>query len=98
MSTAHILREAPSGEAAGSGAMAAPRMGRWLGLAAAPTFAIMATWTAVFGAQPDMLCMPMRGSPALGGMTLMYLLMSLFHSSPWLKLIAGRGDGARRHG
>ena len=27
----------------------------------------------------------------------MYLLMSAFHSSPWLKLIASRRNGARRH-
>jgi len=26
----------------------------------------------------------------LGGMVPMYLLMSAFHSAPWLKLIAGR--------
>jgi hypothetical protein len=26
----------------------------------------------------------------------MYLLMSVFHSAPWLKLILGRRSGARR--
>lgn len=52
----------------------------------------MALWTTLFSAQPDMLCMAVRGSADLSGMTLMYLLMSVFHSSPWLKLIASRGN------
>jgi hypothetical protein len=90
MSAAQIMREAPMGGSAGSGGTAAPALGRWLGLAAAPTFAIMALWTALSMGSPDMACMAMRGSPALSGMTLMYLLMGVFHSSPWLRLIAGR--------
>ena len=32
-------------------------------------------------------------SPADCGMTAMYLLMSLFHLSPWLKLASGRPSG-----
>jgi hypothetical protein len=31
----------------------------------------------------------MPGFP-LGGMAPMYLLMSVFHATPWLRLIAGR--------
>src|SRR5262249_18357862 len=85
------------GEICVGGGHAAPGVARWLGLAAAPTFAIMALWTALFGGQPDMLCMAMQGSSPMSGMTLMYLLMSAFHSSPWLKLIASRRNGARRH-
>src|SRR5262245_3301756 len=81
---------------AGSG-HAAPGVARWLGLAAAPTFAIMALWTAFFSGQPDMLCMAMQGLSPTDEMTVMYLLMSAFHSSPWLKLIASRRNGARRH-
>ena len=66
----------------------------WLCLAAAPTFAVMALLTAVFsGGAPDMLCSAQGASP-LGGMTAMYLLMSAFHSAPWLKLILSR-SGAR---
>ncbi len=59
----------------------------WLGLAAAPTFAVMGLATAVTGA-PDMLCA--GHASGLSGMVPMYLLMSLFHLAPWLKLIAGR--------
>jgi hypothetical protein len=60
-----------------------------LGLAAAPTFAVMALWTAFFGGQPDMLCVAMQGSSPINGMTAMYLLMSLFHLPPWFRLIGG---------
>lgn len=63
----------------------------WLALAAAPTFAIMALITGMSGgSQPDMLCSAMHGGSVLGGMAPMYLLMSLFHAAPWLKLIASR--------
>jgi hypothetical protein len=65
----------------------------WLCLAAAPTFAIMALLTGVHGAGPtDMLC---SASP-LSGMVPMYLLMSAFHLTPWLKLISRRQSDARR--
>ena len=58
-------------------------------LAAAPTFAIMALLTAVVGSGPlDSLCSAASASP-VGGMVPMYLLMSAFHSTPWLKLISG---------
>ena len=59
----------------------------WLGLAAAPTFAIMALLTGVLGGSPDMLCAAMQDASPLGGMVPMYLLMSAFHLAPWLKLI-----------
>jgi hypothetical protein len=74
-----------NGEAAVLGAA------RWLSLAAAPTFAIMALLAALpGGGAPDMLCSAMAHGSPLGGMAPMYLLMSAFHSAPWLKLIAGR--------
>ena len=66
---------------------AALRMADGLALAASPTFAIMALLTGVLGAgQPEMLCSAAHGSP-LNGMVAMYLLMSAFHTAPWLKLI-----------
>lgn len=57
-----------------------------LAFAASPTFALMA-WVGASDAAPMALCsssvLPMEG------MTAMYLLMSLFHLSPWLKLASG---------
>ena len=73
-------------------------MADWLCLAATPTFAIMALMTGVLGGDaPDMLCSAAHGASPLSGMVPMYLLMSAFHSAPWLKLIAsGRLMGWRR--
>lgn len=73
------------------GGDAAPGLAHWLGFVAAPTFALMALWMVFFTSQPDMLCMEMQGSSPMSGMTMMYLLMSVFHSSPWLKLISNIG-------
>jgi len=61
---------------------------RWLSLAAAPTFAVMALLTATTGGGAlEEFCSRAAGSP-FGGMIPMYLLMSAFHSAPWLRLIA----------
>jgi hypothetical protein len=69
----------------------------WLYLAAAPTFAIMALLTGVLGgAPPDMSCAAAQHASPLTGMVPMYLLMSAFHSAPWLKLISRRRSGACR--
>lgn len=65
----------------------------WLGLAAAPTFAGMA-WFAAGDAM--MLCSPGPGMLPMGGMAWMYLLMSVFHLSPWLRLASRRGAIAHR--
>ncbi len=59
---------------------------RWLALAAAPTFALMAVWTARQGGEAQALCAAMRQAPPLGEMTFMYALMSAFHCAPWLLL------------
>ena len=69
----------------------------WLGLAAAPTFAIMALLTGVLGGgAPDVLCSAAHDASPLSGMVPMYLLMSVFHSAPWLKLICAlRGVGGK---
>jgi len=74
----------------GSGHTAAPGAVRWLSLAAAPTFAAMALWTAVCGGQQDLLCMSSHGPWPLNGMMAMYVLMSIFHGPPWLILIINR--------
>jgi hypothetical protein len=62
----------------------------WLGLAATPTFAVMALLTSVHGADADMICVTGHGGSPLSGMVPMYLLMSAFHSAPWLKRISRR--------
>jgi hypothetical protein len=70
---------------AGSG-QAAPGATGLIALSATPVFALMALWTAWSSGPPDMLCM--AHAPPLTGMTAMYLLMSVFHAAPWLRLIA----------
>jgi hypothetical protein len=63
----------------------------WLCLAAAPTFAIMALLTGVLGGgQMAMMCSTAADASPLSGMAAMYLLMSAFHLTPWLKLISRR--------
>ncbi len=82
-----------------SGNVAAPGAADWLSLAAAPTFAIMALLTGVFdGGMPDMLCSAAHDASPLNGMVPMYLLMSAFHSAPWLKLISSRQRGEADRG
>ncbi|MCA0246286.1 MAG: hypothetical protein LCH93_06665 [Proteobacteria bacterium] len=72
---------------------------RGLGLAAAPTFAAMALLTAASGGGPmDALCSSQggQGGPGafpFGGMVPMYVLMSVFHATPWLKLLRRRTTG-----
>src|SRR5262245_19259345 len=97
MSRRNDMREAyPTGCAgsairAESGHAAALRAADWLYLAAAPTFAIMALLTGVLGGgQPDILCVAADHASPLSGMSAMYLLMSAFHSPPWLRLIFSR--------
>jgi hypothetical protein len=69
----------------------------WLGLAAAPTFAVMALLTGVQSSgQPDIFCSAMHDASPLGGMVPMYVLMAAFHLAPWLKLVSIRRSGAGR--
>ena len=67
----------------GNGTM--PRRGGaagWLDLAAAPVFLIMAVLTMATGwGEADV-----HGTTELDGMAIMYGLMSVFHSAPWLGL------------
>lgn len=68
---------------------------RLLSLAAAPTFAIMALLTGIQdGGMPGMLCSAAHDALPLTGMVPMYLLMSAFHSAPWLRLVTSRRGGA----
>jgi len=69
----------------------AVRVADALALAASPTFAMMALVMAVTsGSSAATSGMGAHVSP-LGGMVTMYLLMSAFHASAWLKLLrAGR--------
>jgi hypothetical protein len=64
---------------------------RWVSLAASPTFASMALVTGVLGGgHSDLLCLTAHDASPLNGMALMYGLMSVFHSVPWLRLILSR--------
>ena len=97
------MSEAYTGGCAGgairsdSGNAAALGAADWLCLAAAPTFAIMALLTGVLGGgQMAMLCSAAQDASPLSGMVPMYLLMSAFHSAPWLKLVSSRRSSVRR--
>jgi hypothetical protein len=95
--TAVAARGEPAAASAGSGRAVARGAADWLCLAAAPTFAIMALLTgALGGGPPDMLCAAANDAPLLGGMVPMYVLMSAFHLTPWLRLASSRRSGARR--
>ena len=64
-----------------------------LRLAAAPIFAIMALFTEIHGgSMPDMQCPATHDASLLTGMFPMYVIMSIFHFPPWLKLISVGGD------
>jgi hypothetical protein len=68
----------------------ARRASHGLRLAATPVFAAMALATMIEpGAPMAMLCSASHGF-ALGGMTVMYGLMSAFHAGPWLRMLAAR--------
>jgi hypothetical protein len=71
------------------------RLAAWLSLASAPSFAVMALLTAALdGGRMARACGVEPAS--LEGMVPMYLLMSGFHSAPWLKLIGARWGRAER--
>jgi hypothetical protein len=61
----------------------------WLALAPAPTFALM-SWISGHDSPPITFCSSGSSGLPIGGMPAMYLLMSMFHLPPWLKLACGR--------
>ena len=75
-------------EAAGSLRQARGVAG-WLALAASPSFAGMACLTAGDGHPMD-FCSSEPSILPIDGMTMMYLLMGLFHLPPWLKIASSR--------
>ncbi len=60
-----------------------------LGLAASPIFVLMA-WISANDMSQTVTCSSASSVLPMGGMAWMYLLMSLFHVSPWLKIASGR--------
>lgn len=66
--------------------LAADVAGR-LGFAAAPAFAMMA-WISEAGSPGMTICSAASTFLPVNDMALMYLLMSLFHLSPWMKLLS----------
>ncbi len=80
------------GENAGSeGERQAARRGaaEWLSFAASPTFAAMALLSSIGGDPASVMCSAAAFLP-VNGMALMYLLMSAFHVTPWLRALGGR--------
>lgn len=65
------------------------RIAAWLVILAAPTFAAMAILTSSPSSNGMGVICGVEPFP-LAGMAPMYLLMSVFHSAPWLKLISNR--------
>jgi len=63
---------------------------RWvthgLALAASPTFAIMAVLTGLPGDGHAAMHGAVGHTSPLSGMVTMYVLMSVFHAAPWLRL------------
>jgi hypothetical protein len=84
----------PTSQAANQGSAGAWPVRGVAGLlhfAASPTFALMA-WIAASDVSPMALCSSASSILPINGMTAMYLLMSLFHLSPWLRLASGHAQ------
>lgn len=65
----------------------------WLGFAASPTFALMA-WVSATDIQAT-ICASGPDSLPIGGMPFMYLLMSVFYLSAWLRFISALSRSAQ---
>jgi hypothetical protein len=75
-------------------AKAALLLAKWLRLAAAPTFTIMALLTAVPDSGLSNALCSVAGGLRPSGMAPMYVLMAAFHLGPWLKLVSRPGNVA----
>lgn len=71
-------RTQPAGNAA--------RIAGWLGLAATPCFGLMALLAAINDGS-GAICSATSTALAPDGMPVMYLLMSIVHLPPWLRLL-----------
>jgi hypothetical protein len=69
--------------------VAGPRRSRLIGLAASPTFALMA-WIPATDAPRVAICSSPSDMLPIDGTAGMCQLMSLFYVSPWLKLASDR--------
>jgi hypothetical protein len=83
------MRAAP--EKAASSPRATIDAAGWLGLAVAPTCALMA-WISAVGSPGMTMCSAASAFAPINDMALMYVLMSLFHLSPWMKLLSARSQ------
>lgn len=73
--------------------LSAPKVAGYLSLAASPTFAIMALASAFTDRGPaGAFCGSGPGGWPVDEMAVMYLLMSAFHVSPWLRLRRRTGE------
>ena len=62
--------------------------GDWPSLAATPIFALMALLSAADASGPaGILCSAAHGASPFSGMVPMYVLMSVFHSTPWVRAV-----------
>lgn len=78
---------------------AAGHLAEGLHFAAAPSFAVMALLAGFpgDGGPAEVLCLSAGHTAPFSGMVAMYLLMSVFHLPPWLRLGAASFTPARKY-
>jgi len=63
-----------------------------LSYAAAPVCLALALATAYFETGMGSACGAMASGSPVGGMATMYMVMAIFHSGPWLRLLSKGGN------